>query len=407
MSSSNAIAIRAEGLAKAYTLGETAPMFAMARRRVPTVHWALDGVDFEVFHGEAIGIIGHNGAGKSTLLKLLSRVTEPTRGVATIYGRVASLLEVGTGFHPELTGRENIYMNGSILGMRRAEVTRHFQEIVEFAGVEKFVETPVKRYSSGMHLRLAFSVAAHLQPEILIVDEVLAVGDVQFQKKCMGKMDDVSRSGRTVLFVSHNMAAVRQLTSRCILLNHGKVAFDGSSERAIELYSEVVSGAFRQGADLSNWPRKLPVVDRLVEFRSLHFESDASVFAPGESIRFIATLVARDSVSGVRVSGSVLHPEGYSVGTFWTTAAAALERDEVLRYVIDLGDLRLAPGAYSLQLALGTGSETTGHRDFDVIREVLPFEVASIEGEGGVTGAWHPTWGSVRFQSATLVQLKS
>ena len=193
--------------------------------------WALNDVSFEIKQGEVMGIIGKNGAGKSTLLKILSRITEPTKGRVHIRGRVASLLEVGTGFHPELTGRENIYLNGAILGMSKAEINRKFDEIVTFAEVEKFLDTPVKRYSSGMYVRLAFAVAAHLEPEILLVDEVLAVGDAQFQKKCLGKMQDVSRGGRTVLFVSHNMPAIQQLCSRSIWIQLGKIA--GIGEPAI------------------------------------------------------------------------------------------------------------------------------------------------------------------------------
>jgi lipopolysaccharide transport system ATP-binding protein len=198
--------------------------------------WALRNVFFDVNEGDRIGIIGKNGAGKTTILKLLSRITEPSEGRILIKGRVASLLEVGTGFHPELTGRENIFLNGAVLGMGRSEIRRKFDEIVDFAGVEKFLDTPVKRYSSGMYVRLAFSVAAHLEPEILIVDEVLAVGDAQFQKKSLGKMEDVSREGRTVLFVSHNMGAVEQLCSRGILLDNGKIITDGDISDTIKNY---------------------------------------------------------------------------------------------------------------------------------------------------------------------------
>jgi lipopolysaccharide transport system ATP-binding protein len=199
--------------------------------------WALKGVSFDVKQGEVVGIIGRNGAGKSTLLKILSRITEPTEGRVTLRGRVASLLEVGTGFHPELTGRENIFLNGAILGMSRAEIRKKFDEIVAFAEVEKFLDTPVKRYSSGMYVRLAFAVAAHLEPEILIVDEVLAVGDQQFQKKCLGRMGEVARGGRTVLFVSHNMTAVMALCRRSLLLDSGGLLFDGEVTRATDLYS--------------------------------------------------------------------------------------------------------------------------------------------------------------------------
>ena len=401
-SETSSIAIRAEGLGKSYALGEQSSLLSKGKRGPRRLHWALDDISFDIHHGEAVGIIGHNGAGKSTLLKLLARITEPTRGQATIYGRVASLLEVGTGFHPELTGRENIFMNGSILGMRRTEIGRHFDEIVEFSGVEKFIDTPVKRYSSGMQMRLAFSVAAHLHPEILIVDEVLAVGDVQFQKKCMGKMGDVSRSGRTVLFVSHNMAAVRQLTTRGISLSRGRTIFDGEPGRCIEMYSEAMAEAFTAGSDLSSWPRTIYKKDRAIEFRALEFESWPKVFQSNENLKFHATLVSREDVSGVRISGSVVHPEGYAVGTFWSARDGVLKAGVPRKILVDLGQLRLGPGAYSFRLAVGTGDDEVGFVDYDYITEVLPFEVGAIEGDDGTVGAWHPTWGSIRFPRATL-----
>ncbi len=244
-------AIRARDLAKQYRIG------AIKQRNVgyitlrdaiverlrgrggasaTTELWALDGVSFDIRQGEVVGIIGRNGAGKSTLLKVLSRITEPTRGRAELYGRVASLLEVGTGFHPELTGRENIYLNGAILGMRKREIDRNFDAIVHFAEVEKFIDTPVKFYSSGMYVRLAFAVAAHLEPEILIVDEVLAVGDARFQKKCLNKMQDVGQQGRTVLFVSHSMQSILRMCQRAILLNQGKVIADGPAQQVVSVY---------------------------------------------------------------------------------------------------------------------------------------------------------------------------
>ena len=263
------VVIRAEGLGKRYLIGHeteresyvalrdviarSARKFAQSAgdllrgRQLLTGNeieefWALKDVNFEIRRGEVVGIIGRNGAGKSTLLKILSRITEPTTGRVEILGRVASLLEVGTGFHPELTGRENIFLNGAILGMSRAEIKRKFDEIVDFAEVEKFLDTPVKRYSSGMYVRLAFAVAAHLEPEILIVDEVLAVGDAEFQKKCLGKMKDVAGGGRTVLFVSHNMVAVQALCSRGIVLAKGTVDAIGTTDDAIGKYIEAVSG---------------------------------------------------------------------------------------------------------------------------------------------------------------------
>ena len=201
--------------------------------------WALKDVSFEIQKGEAIGLLGRNGAGKSTLLKILSRITEPTRGVARLRGRVGSLLEVGTGFHAELTGRENIYLNGSILGMKRAEINRKFDEIVAFSEIEQFLDTPVKRYSSGMYIRLAFAVAAHLEPEILIIDEVLAVGDLEFQKRCLGKMNEVVGHGRTVFFVSHNTQSIAALTSRCLVLKRGELVLNASTGEAIKHYIEM------------------------------------------------------------------------------------------------------------------------------------------------------------------------
>jgi lipopolysaccharide transport system ATP-binding protein len=238
---------RGRTLREAIVDGVTGPLRRTARllrgqatgaAELDATHWALHDVSFEIPYGDVIGVIGRNGAGKSTLLKILSRITEPTRGFVEIRGRVGSLLEVGTGFHQELTGRENIYLNGAILGMRKSEIDRKFDEIVSFAGVDKFLDTPVKHYSSGMYVRLAFSVAAHLEPEILLVDEVLSVGDAAFQRKCLGKMDQVRRSGRTILFVSHNMATIENLCSRTIFLQDGKIAFIGPTEEAVKCYLE-------------------------------------------------------------------------------------------------------------------------------------------------------------------------
>jgi homopolymeric O-antigen transport system ATP-binding protein len=214
--------------------------------------WALKNISFEIKAGEVVGIIGRNGAGKSTLLKILSRITEPTEGYADIHGRIASLLEVGTGFHPELTGRENIYLNGSILGMKRAEIKRKFDEMVAFAEIDKFIDTPVKHYSSGMYVRLAFAVAAHLDPEILLVDEVLAVGDAAFQKKCLGKMGDVAKQGRTVLFVSHNMQSIAALCEECILLSGGTIKAKGPAQRVIQGYLEEATFEAARTVDFSS-----------------------------------------------------------------------------------------------------------------------------------------------------------
>ena len=219
-------------------------------QEAPDIVWALKDISLEVQHGEVVGIIGHNGAGKSTLLKILSQITRPTSGRVEIYGRVSSLLEVGTGFHPELTGRENVYLNGAILGMKKAEIDHKFDEIVAFAEVDKFIDTPVKHYSSGMYVRLAFSVAAHLEPEILLVDEVLAVGDVFFQKKCLGKMGTVAKEGRTVLFVSHNIVAIQALCSRSIWIDNGQKRIDGKSPRVVGAYiSDSTTNSLRQSIE--------------------------------------------------------------------------------------------------------------------------------------------------------------
>jgi lipopolysaccharide transport system ATP-binding protein len=275
------IAIRVEGLSKLYHIGKKQERYKTLRDTLTDafiapfrkagkllrgqatgaaglheIIWALKDVSFEIKQGEVVGIIGRNGAGKSTLLKILSRITEPTKGFAEIHGRVGSLLEVGTGFHPELTGRENIYLNGAILGMKRTEIDRKFDEIVAFAEMEKFIDTPVKHYSSGMYLKLAFAVAAHLEPEILLVDEVLAVGDARFQKKCLNKMQEVGQGGRTVLFVSHNMPAITRLCKRTILLDEGSLIKDGPSHQVVSSYlnSEFGTMAMRQWADQAKAP---------------------------------------------------------------------------------------------------------------------------------------------------------
>jgi lipopolysaccharide transport system ATP-binding protein len=303
------VAIRADELSKSYRIGELHGAYgtlrdslaAAARRALARDHhphyeeiWALRDVSFELTEGTVLGIIGRNGAGKSTLLKILTRITTPTSGHATIRGRVGSLLEVGTGFHPELTGRENVYLNGSVLGMKRREISAKFAEIVEFSGVEQFVDTPVKRYSSGMSVRLAFAVAAHLEPEVLLVDEVLAVGDAEFQRRCLGRMEDLSRSGRTVLFVSHQMQAVSQLCDDAIWLDKGEIVLEGPSSDVVARYLQ--AGLASSGA-VRIWPDDGSGGD-FVRFRSARVLQAGDV-APAVDVRLpvaieLAFTVLRD-----------------------------------------------------------------------------------------------------------------
>lgn len=419
--------IQIENIGKAYLLGQADVKHAMFRdvlldmikapyRRLKELRepakdrdlfWALRNVSFNIRHGEVVGIIGRNGAGKSTLLKILSRITEPSEGQVTLRGRVGSLLEVGTGFHPELTGRENVYLNGAILGMSRSEIDRKFDEIVQFAEVEKFLDTPIKRFSSGMYVRLAFSVAAHLEPEILIVDEVLAVGDAGFQKKCLGKMGEVSKRGRTILFVSHNMAAVRQLTSRCVLLERGNMSFDGDSARAIERYLDTASSAFVQGAELTEWPRFISDIGREVEFKALSFDRRHPIYGPDEPVVFDVRAKARQSVERIRISGTIFHAEGTPVGTFFSNESWSMQAGEERVFRVALPGLQLAPGGYQFGLALGRGNEKTSRIEFDILMDVLPFEVGALDGDGGTVGAWHRSWGSVRFPAPLVKEVSN
>jgi lipopolysaccharide transport system ATP-binding protein len=303
------------------------------------IFWALRDVSFEVQTGQVIGIIGRNGAGKSTLLKILSRITEPTEGYAELRGRVGTLLEVGTGFHPELTGRENIYLNGAILGMRRVETDRKFDEIVAFAEVERFIDTPVKHYSSGMYLRLAFAVAAHLDPEILVIDEVLAVGDTQFQKKCLGKMEEVAKQGRTVLFVSHNMQAVRQMCERVILLQQGQISYSGGPAQAIAQY---FGGGDEHGAlvDLTGLPRRSRDTGALLQW--VQFLNAAGKPAQrllsSEQLRVRVGFAASRRLAHADISMALVYSDGTPVFSEALSDQASV--------------VSLAPGTYEFDMSL-------------------------------------------------------
>jgi lipopolysaccharide transport system ATP-binding protein len=394
----NDVVIRAEGLGKKYLIGHqaeragystlrdavsaTAGSFArsvadMVRGRQLIAgdeieeFWALRDVNFELRRGKILGIIGRNGAGKSTLLKILSRVTEPSTGRVVIKGGVASLLEIGTGFHPELSGRENIYLNGAILGMSRAEIRRKFDEIIAFAEVQKFVDTPVKRYSSGMYVRLAFAVAAHLEPEILVVDEVLAVGDVEFQRKCLGKMQDVAGQGRTILFVSHNMAAVAALTHTAIVLQVGRVAYIGATAQAIKTYSELA------GANTNTEARAFRGRGRHTSIRSARL-LDSS----GEPThRYVAGAPFKLEIE-VETDGSrSLSCEALIVDQTKTRIAlATLHQFEgstlpavqgVYRLVMSFPPLHLAAGQYAFDVMTSVVNQSWDHR----VEDAILFEV--------------------------------
>jgi lipopolysaccharide transport system ATP-binding protein len=328
--------------------------------------WALKDVSFEVKRGEVVGIIGRNGAGKSTLLKILSQITEPTSGEVRLRGRVASLLEVGTGFHPELTGRENIYLNGAILGMKRAEITRKFDEIVAFAEVEKFLDTPVKRYSSGMYVRLAFAVAAHLEPEILIVDEVLAVGDAEFQKKCLGKMQEVSkRGGRTVLFVSHNMIAIRSLCSTAAVLKDGKLSFLGCVVDAVESYlgmgSDAVTAAWSRNPSL-----KRPSLS--IDSIAVKINGDQ----PRLQLRIFLGLASKASHPPALVAIDIFDLFGGWLMQAIPTVSPFIQHTDGLRdLAVEIDLPPMIPGRYRVGVWVGTHLSET----IDEIKECVEFEV--------------------------------
>ena len=318
--------------------------------------WALKDVSFEVQQGEVLGIIGRNGAGKSTLLKILSRITEPTEGRVTIRGRVASLLEVGTGFHPELTGRENVFLNGAILGMSRAEIKRKFDEIVDFAGVEKFLDTPVKRYSSGMYVRLAFAVAAHLEPEILIVDEVLAVGDAEFQKKCLGKMQDVSQHGRTVLFVSHNMAMMKVFCQSIIWLNQGQMLQTGPTEKVINSYLQAGVDDSEAVIELKDRPRD-GNVGTLMRITRVEWLTGVPLFH-SEPVKVRVDFEAYSDVSEATVGIGFSSPEGVRLLTYETDDPGQrvdLAKGCSYSVTLEIDSLPLPPGSYTVDIGSRSG----------------------------------------------------
>jgi lipopolysaccharide transport system ATP-binding protein len=371
--------IRVQDLSKLYYLGRSTAAYSTLREavmdmaRLPLRYlrragetqsiWALKDVSFEVESGDVVGIIGRNGAGKSTLLKILSRITEPTTGRVDLYGRVASLLEVGTGFHPELTGRENIFLNGSILGMARKEIAAKFDEIVAFAEVERFIDTPVKRYSSGMYVRLAFAVAAHLEPEILIVDEVLAVGDAAFQKKCLGRMRDVASAGRTVLFVSHNMAAVSTLCTKAMVLWEGMIKYPlGGVEDAVQTYlTEVHTITKTSLAERTDRQGNGKV--RIQDFASFDRDGNEVEFiASGQEVNFrIYYTSQEDRVEGVTAGIGIVSDKGSFVSLLSNQVAGetfqTIGREGF--FTCKIRKLPLAPGSYTLSLIIRSNETIT------------------------------------------------
>jgi len=359
--------------------------------------WALRDVTFQVKPGEVMGVIGRNGAGKSTLLKILARITRPTAGRAFVRGRVGSLLEVGTGFHPELTGRENIYLNAAVLGMSRREIKEKFDRIVDFAETRRFLDTPVKRYSSGMKVRLAFAVAAHIEPEILIVDEVLAVGDFAFQQKCLGKMGDVTKRGRTVLFVSHNMSAVSQLTERCMVLDRGRVTFLGPTDEAIHHYIHAQEKPTSVGRSpmetlvcekyIRNDPRL-----RFVEL-GLAADQDLEIFADGE-VRVEALLDSKGEFENVCFGYTVTDEFGGAVITGWSPPFRLPGPGRHLRE-LRIRDLRLAPGTYALSVSIQSGAMEESKYVYECVLRFGRFAVKPFFADGRPVGEWKPGWGRV------------
>lgn len=360
---------------------------------------ALNGVSFDVKKGERIGIIGHNGAGKSTLLKLLSRVTAPTSGEIGLNGRVTSMLEVGTGFHGELTGRENIYMNGAILGMTKKEIDAKMEDIIEFSECRKFIDTPVKRYSSGMYVKLAFSVAAHLDSEIMIMDEVLAVGDMAFQKKCLDKMNDVSKKeGRTILYVSHNMNTIRQLCERVIVLDHGKVVFDGDVEEGIEIYSKA-NGSVSLSYDYSDYYRS-PNESRKLQMLGTDIINTESVRTQrGNFIEFVIHCIANEDFENLQLRFEIFSA-GNIQGTSFLNQKINGKAGEKIDLHCKLNTTNFVPAKYT---AVALIFDTDGHGDQVGVDRVEPAMIFEIIDEEKDSLVWIPHyWGYTRYDDIVL-----
>ncbi len=359
--------------------------------------YALNGIDLEVKKGEALGIIGMNGAGKSTLLKILSRVTAPSEGEVHIKGRITSMLEVGTGFHGELTGRENIYMNGAILGMTKKEVDEKIEEIIDFSECREFIDTPVKRYSSGMYVKLAFSVAAHLNSEIMIMDEVLAVGDMKFQKKCLGKMGDEASGGKTVLYVSHNMATIRNLCTRCIVLNKGKIIFDGNVDEAINYYLDADDESLNNEYDLLNEERVKFEFGTDFHFKSIKFVKDHPIYDSKESVQLYVSYNCKNRYEDIRIFFHIFNAQTGSAVTLTTSDYINTDNDCVkLEMDIDM----LAEGLYYFELGALRSHPDGNHTTMDRLKTKVYFQVS----RGDMLG--YPKWSNAVFGSVVVPHLR-
>ena len=361
--------------------------------------WALKDIDFKVEQGDVVGIIGKNGAGKSTLLKLLSKVTGPTVGTIRARGRIGSLLEVGTGFHGEMTGRENIYMNGAIMGMTKSEIDRKLDEIVTFSGCERYIDTPVKRYSSGMTVRLGFAVAAHLEPEILVVDEVLAVGDAEFQKKAIGKMKDVSQgSGRTVLFVSHNMDSIRNLCTTGIILENGQIVYRGTAVECVNAYIDAERDRFLTETTISDKYRKY-LRYKQIEILSVKLLNPSPELHSGEEIAAMVKMRRNQSnISNFTLEMMVYDVLGKRVGAYISPVMSCTDKDE-MTVVIGLTQNNLAKGKYYLGFNVGLKTEQYEFMDYDIVFDVLSFCIKYMpDSKDEEIKLWRSDWGSIQFQ---------
>lgn len=356
--------------------------------------WALKDVSFNVNKGERIGIIGHNGAGKSTLLKVFSRITVPTEGEIEVKGKIASLLEVGTGFHMELTGRENIYLNGSILGMSRAEINEKFDDIVEFSEIGKFLDTPVKRYSSGMFVKLAFAVASHLDPDILIVDEVLAVGDMKFQEKCLGKMEDVAGDGRTVLYVSHSMRTVQQLCDRVIVMDHGRIIYDGNVDDGIKIYMQNTK-KMEKFNDLSKINRTDGVGNKIIVNSVEILNKENNIFSNKDVLMLKLMLKSYKDLKSLRIRITILYADKTPVGSMNTNEIINIAKDENKEVILKNDIQNLAPGKYLAKIVLYQANNMGAFENLDVVNEAFSFEIK--DSKDNKLNWQHRWWGHTKF----------